>query len=232
MMIWPTLFNGGLIRFQENEGWTVLDLIQDKDGEIWFSRFRVGDVTHPLCQVLDKGIRCYGREEGLEVSSAERLFARDSSGAFWMGDGTEITRWRPGESKTVFRPESLHSDEGNLGISALVPETDGSLWVGMAISGRGAGDSNEMVNGTFPAVSFAGAKWRDTGGAQPAPKDRQNTLWVGTSQGLYKIHGLRSIIMEPQTACRAITLTGYSGPRRQPLGDHFRRGSICFETCE
>jgi signal transduction histidine kinase/ligand-binding sensor domain-containing protein len=183
------IVNDRLIRFQENEGWTVLDLIQDKDGKIWFSRFRVGDVTHPLCQVLDKRIRCYGREDGLEVSSAERLFARDSSGAFWMGDGTEITRWRPGESKTVFRPESLHSNEGNLGISALVPETDGSLWVGMAISGRGAG-LERLVNGTFQPF-----RSRELNGETLEVlcllKDRQNTLWVGTSQGLYKIHGTK-----------------------------------------
>ena len=102
--------------------------------------------------------RCYGREDGLEVTSAERLFARDSAGAFWMGDGTEITRWRPGESKTVFRPESLHSNEGNLGISALVPETDGSLWVGMAISGRLPGEQSEVVGINFAMV-------RDFGGS-------------------------------------------------------------------
>ena len=178
--------NDRLIRFQENEGWMVLDLIQDKDGKIWFSRFRVSDVTHPLCQVLDSGVRCYGREDGLEVTSANRLFAQDSSGAFWMGDGREITRWRPGESKTVFRPESLHSNEGNLGISALVPETDGSVWVGMAISGRGAG-LQRLVNGTFQPF-----RSRELNGETLEVlclfKDRQNSLWVGTSQGLYKIH--------------------------------------------
>jgi len=181
--------NDRLIRFQENEGWMVLGVIQDQDGKIWFSRFRVSDVTHPLCQVLDSGVRCYGREDGLELTSANNLFARDSSGAFWMGDGTEITRWRPGESKTVFRPESLHFNEGNLGISALVPETDGSLWVGMAMSGRGAG-LQRLVNGTFQPF-----RSRELNGETLEVlcllKDRQNSLWVGTSQGLYKIHGTK-----------------------------------------
>jgi len=181
---------GRLTRFQENEGWVVLDLIQDKDGKIWFSRYRVSDVTHPLCQVLDSGVRCYGREDGLEVTSAKRLFARDPSGAFWMGDDTEITRWRPGESKTVFRPPSLRSNQGNLGISALVPETDGSVWVGMGISGRGAG-LQRLVNGTFQPF-----RSRDLNGetleVQCLLKDRQNSLWVGTSQGLYKIHGTKA----------------------------------------
>jgi len=181
--------NDRLIRFQENEGWMVLGVIQDQDGKIWFSRFRVSDVTHPLCQVLDSGVRCYGREDGLELTSANNLFARDSSGAFWMGDGTEITRWRPGESKTVFRPESLHFNEGNLGISALVPETDGSLCVGMAMSGRGAG-LQRLVNGIFQPF-----RSRELNGETLEVlcllKDRQNSLWVGTSQGLYKIHGTK-----------------------------------------
>jgi signal transduction histidine kinase/ligand-binding sensor domain-containing protein len=181
--------NGQLLRFQENEGWTVLDLIQDKDGEMWFSRSKISDVTHFLCHVVDSGVRCYGREDGLEVTSAERLFARDSSGAFWMGDSTEITRWRPGESRTVFRPQSLHSNEGNLGISALVPETDGSVWVGMAISGRGAG-LQRLVNGTFQPF-----RSRELNGETLEVlcllKDRQNSLWVGTTQGLYKIHGTK-----------------------------------------
>ena len=181
---------GRLTRFQENEGWVVLDLIQDKDGEIWFSRYRVSDVTHPLCQALDSRVRCYGREDGLEVTSAKRLFARDSSGAFWMGDDTGITRWRPGESKTVFRPQSLHSNQGNLGISALVPETDGSVWVGMGISGRGAG-LQRLVNGTFQPF-----RSRELNGetleVQCLLKDRQNSLWVGTSQGLYRVHGAQA----------------------------------------
>ena len=184
------IVNDRLIRFQENEGWMVLDLIQDKDGKIWFSRFRVSDVTHPLCQVLDSGVRCYGREDGLEVTSATRLFAQDSSGAFWMGDGTEITRWRPGQSKTVYRPESLHSNEGNLGISALVPEMDGSLWVGMAISGRGAG-LQRLVNGTFQPFRSRELN-SETLEVLCLLKDRQNSLWVGTSQGLYKIHGTQA----------------------------------------
>jgi len=162
--------NGQLIRFQENEGWMALDLIQDKSRENVVLAL-CGSVTLPV--LLDSGVRCYGREDGLEVTSAEGLFARDPSGAFWMGDGTEITGWRPGESKTVFRPESLHSNEGNLDISVLVP---GSLWVGMAISGRGA-ELQRLVNGTFQPF-----RSRELNGETlEVPcllKDRQNSLWV------------------------------------------------------
>src|SRR5262249_360226 len=61
------LVNNRLIQYLKDEGWGIVDIFEDKGGTIWFTRGRAGDLEHPLCQVLDPGLRCYGPKDGFEV---------------------------------------------------------------------------------------------------------------------------------------------------------------------
>jgi len=179
------LVNNRLILYQKNEGWQISNLFEDKDGRIWIDRIRPDDKAHPLCQVLDTTVRCFGSKDGVDAIGAGGL-AQDASGDLWVGGDTTVVRWRPGASK-VYRPQALQSNEGNGGVFALLPATDGSLWVGMAMAARGAG-LQRMVDGIlkpFLAPNLNG----ETLEVLELRSDRQNSLWVGTTQGLYRIRG-------------------------------------------
>lgn len=179
------LINHRLILYQKNEGWAVEDIYEDRDGKIWFMRIRSDDKTHSLCQVLDADVRCYGSKDGIDVFGTGPI-AQDPSGDLWVGGDTTFVRWRPGAAK-VYRPKALQSNEGNLGVRALLPAADGSLWIGMAVRARGAG-LQHMLHGTlkpFLAPNLNG----ETLGVEALCADRQNSLWVATTQGLYRIRG-------------------------------------------
>jgi len=179
------LVNNRLILYQKNEGWSVANIFEDRDGKIWFARVRPDDKTHPLCQVHDAGVDCYGSKDGVDVFGAGAI-AQDPSGDLWVGGNTTYVRWRPGVSK-VYRPQALQSNEGNGGVRGLLPAADGSLWVGMALAVRGAG-LQHMVDGTskpFVAPNLNG----ETLEVQALYIDRQDSLWVGTTGGLYRIRG-------------------------------------------
>ena len=179
------LINHQLVLYQKNDSWAIEEIYEDRDGKIWLRRVRPEDKTHSLCQVIDAAVRCYGSDDGMDVFGTGPI-AQDPSGDLWVGGDTTFVRWRPGSSK-VFRPKVLQSNEGNLGISALLPAADGSVWVGMAQSGRGAG-LQRLVDGTltpFRAPTLNG----ETMEVNAMCRDRQNSLWIATNQGLYRIRG-------------------------------------------
>jgi signal transduction histidine kinase/ligand-binding sensor domain-containing protein len=179
------LVNNRLTLYGKNEGWTVWSLIEDREGKVWFERLRPEDRTHPLCQVLDTGVRCYGSKDGVDSYGLGPI-AEDPSGDLWVGSNTTLVRWRPGAAK-VYRPRSLRSNQGNDGITSLAPANDGSLWVGIGLPGRGAG-LQRLVDGVlepFRAPQLNG----ETLNVSTLYGDRQNSLWVGTSQGLFRIRG-------------------------------------------
>ena len=92
------LVNNRLVQYQKNEGWEIGYIFEDRDGKIWINQGRPGDDTHPLCQVADSEVRCYGREDGLDVPGLGPL-AQDVSGDLWIGGSTALGRWRPGATK-------------------------------------------------------------------------------------------------------------------------------------
>jgi len=179
------LVNNRLILYQKTEGWIVADIIEDKEGKVWFTRIRAGDYTHALCQVVDAGVRCYGSEDGVDAYGI--LLAQDASGDLWVGGTASLARWRPGTS-IVYRPRSLQSNPRRdiEGVEALAPAADGSLWVGMK-PGRGAA-LQHIVAGTLQPF-LAQKLNRETLEVSALCIDHQNSLWVGTTRGLYRIHG-------------------------------------------
>ncbi len=64
------LVNGRLTLYEK--GWVTAPLIEDRDGKIWFLHVRPGDRTHPLCQVLQGEVHCYGNDDGLDIPKSQR----------------------------------------------------------------------------------------------------------------------------------------------------------------
>ena len=180
------LANNHLTVYSGSQGWVIVSILEDRDGRIWIDRFsRTDDRDHPLCQVLNTGIRCYGKEDGLDAFGSGPLL-QDASGNLGVGSGTTLVRWREGESR-VYRPKALISSAGQSGVDGLAVAPDGSLWVGMGVTGRGAG-LQRMVDATlrpYVAPRLNG----ETLNVLDLMLDRESTLWVGTANGVYRIRG-------------------------------------------
>jgi signal transduction histidine kinase/ligand-binding sensor domain-containing protein len=177
--------NQHLITYLKGDGY-ISSILQDVNGEIWIVRDLIGNNLQPLCQVIGEGVRCYGHEDGVPAFFAGPL-VQDASSNLWIGGDTTLLKWRPGSSN-AYRPKALKSNAGIDGVEALSVAADGSLWVGIALTGRGLGLQHLVDGGlkTFVAPMLNG----ETLEVLALLEDHQKNLWVGTSnQGIYRIHG-------------------------------------------
>jgi len=162
----------------------ISTIIEDHEGTIWVTRYRVTDGKGPLCRVADKGLECYGKSDGIPVGYGVGL-AEDSLGNLWIGSYM-LCRWRPGSTQTFFEQELKHL-KGNPGVFDIVAGPSGSVWVALERAGPKLG-VRYYADGkwaSYVAKGFDGASVN----AQSLFIDRDNALWVGTSSdGLYRIH--------------------------------------------
>lgn len=172
------LVDGDLIQYPDRPG-GVAEIIQRANGEIWFSHFQITDTAWGICKVVGARTQCYyGKNNGIPL-------VEDGSGSLWTGYGATLTSWKLGSSNTY----AEHGPRlvGATGVVSLAPARDNSIWVGMASGGHGAG-LQQFTNGAwkpFIAQHFDSS----TLAVNTLLLDRENTLWVGTSQGLYRIRG-------------------------------------------
>jgi signal transduction histidine kinase/ligand-binding sensor domain-containing protein len=172
------LVDGDLIRYPDRPG-GVTGIIQCANGEIWFSHYQRIETAWGICKVVGAQTRCYyGKNNGVPL-------VEDGSGSLWTGTGATLTRWQLG-SPSTYAQHGLRL-MGAAGVHSLALARDGSIWVGMQNGGRGAG-LQQFTNGTWKP--FIAQRFDSSTLTVPALLlDRKNTLWVGTSQGLYRIRG-------------------------------------------
>jgi signal transduction histidine kinase/ligand-binding sensor domain-containing protein len=161
-------------------------MVEEEDGSLWVTTWYRPGSPGPLCHATDRVVRCFGKADGLPIQTALPILS-DGSGGFWIGSDTSLVHWKVGVSE-VYEPPALKSNSGQEGISGLVRNSDGSLWVGIAATGRGLG-LERFRNGTFKP--FSAPNFDDTKISVLALLlDRDGNLWVATaSNGLYRIHG-------------------------------------------
>jgi ligand-binding sensor domain-containing protein len=165
----------------------INSIIEDRNGIVWFVRSRGSDAAGGLCQVVGTGTRCYGKADGLPGSDLAASLVEDSLGNFWIGASSTFVRWRPGSS-TTFTLKELKSKEGVAGVRDLVPNPDGSVWVGMDLAGRGKG-LQQLVQGAWKPFVTPELD-ASTLEVQALFQDRENVLWIATlNQGIYRILG-------------------------------------------
>jgi signal transduction histidine kinase/ligand-binding sensor domain-containing protein len=172
------LVDGDLIQYPDRPG-GVAEIIQRANGEIWFSHFQVTETAFGICKVVGARTQCYyGKNNGIPL-------VEDGSGSLWTGYGATLTSWKLGSSST-YAEHGLRL-VGPTGVVSLALARDGSMWVGMASGGRGAGLQQFTNRAWKPFI----ARHFDSSTlvVNSLLLDRENTLWVGTSQGLYRIRG-------------------------------------------
>src|ERR1022692_1912426 len=62
----------------------ISQIIEDRTGAIWFTRYRVSDGKGPLCRVTNRRVQCYGEKDGISATYGLGL-AEDTSGNIWFG---------------------------------------------------------------------------------------------------------------------------------------------------
>lgn len=171
---------GGAVRsrFELKGVQSTQNMSEDSDGSLWIVRGSLKTLDMPLCRVTDQAIKCFGKSEGIPVSPISSLLA-DGKGGFWLGGTGALVHWRAGVSET-------YPAKGQ--IVSLVPDNDGSLWVGMLGTGPGLGLA-KWKNGTiqpFVTSTFDGSSVAVT----HVISDHQGNVWVSTdSKGVFRIRG-------------------------------------------
>ena len=160
----------------------INSIIEDRDGTVWFTRSRGSDAAGGLCQIVDAGVRCYGKADGLPGADLGSSLVEDRLGNFWLGSDTAVFRWKPGSSST-FMLTKLKSHQGINGARSLAANADGSIWVGIDLPGRGLG-LQQLVHGiwkSFVTPELDGSTLE----VEALFLDRENALWIGTTnQGI------------------------------------------------
>ena len=120
------LKNGELITYSTAIG--ISTIIEDHEGTIWVTRYRVTDGRGPLCRAVDQALQCFGKEDGIPVGYGVGL-AEDSLGNLWIGSHA-LVRWRPGSPETFFAEELKHLKGSPVYWTSLLVRQDhfGSHW--------------------------------------------------------------------------------------------------------
>ena len=173
-------FKGGIIssHFELRGVQSTQNISEDPDGSLWVVRGSASSLDSPLCHVTRQALKCFGKDDGIPVAPINSLLS-DGKGGFWLGGPTALVHWHAGRSE-------MYPSKGQ--IVSLVPDADGSLWVGMLGQGPGQGLA-KWEHGTikpFVTSTFDGSRVAVT----RMISDRQGNLWVGTdSKGVFRIHG-------------------------------------------
>jgi signal transduction histidine kinase/ligand-binding sensor domain-containing protein len=177
--------NGNLINYSDATG-SIMAILEDRMGTIWIARANLSDAKGPLCKIIDTGVRCLGRDDGITVPYAVTL-ANDSLGNVWLAGALMVSRWQTSSADT-YVPAGLNPSEIFNGVQALAARPDGSVWVGLVHAGKGGG-LQQLAQGTwrpFVTPEFDGSTLEVTA----LLLDRESSLWIGTlNRGIYRIQG-------------------------------------------
>ena len=177
-------WNHGQLTLSKDSQGRITSIIERKNGEIWFSRIQHFQRYGPVCRVLGDRAECFGQQEGIPLTSAGVL-AEDRSGNLWFGDQSTAVRWN-GDSARSFSPAALRGNQSD-GLAGIASAPDGSVWIGFAKKGPGAGLERMVDESLKPFVT------RDLNSSAlevtDLLMDKESSLWIGTiSQGIFRIH--------------------------------------------
>jgi len=156
----------------------------DADGSIWVVR---GDnsVTEPVCHFSERGLKCFGKSDGIPITPIDAILA-DGSGGFWLGGQAALVHWHGGVSE-AYPLKGMRSGAGP-GILALARGPDGSVWAGIYSDGPGLGLAKfeEGTVRSFVTPNFDGTKYP----VFSLRFDGHGNLWVGTDRkGIFRVRG-------------------------------------------
>src|ERR1700679_1665956 len=108
-----------------NETSGINSILEDDEGTIWVTRYRLHSGKGPLCRVEGNGLHCFGKEDGIPVRYGLGL-TKDQSGNIWFGS-EGLCRWGHGSVTTYFETLRNRQDAGN-GVLEAAVGASGEAW--------------------------------------------------------------------------------------------------------
>jgi signal transduction histidine kinase/ligand-binding sensor domain-containing protein len=172
-----------LIRYKVGQRVMVSRLFQDDEGIVWFAPYSFGNNSGDLlCKVAQAQLACDSAHAGLPTLA----ITRDSAGTIWLGESDSLISWRGGTTRSYLSP-ALKNNTSQGGVCAIVPDTDGSILVGIAKSGPSLG-LQRFRSGRWIPVTAPGFNGSDHK-VKALWMDQHHALWIGTSdEGIYRLY--------------------------------------------
>jgi signal transduction histidine kinase/ligand-binding sensor domain-containing protein len=212
--------NGELTAFPQTTG-RVNSIYEDRDGTIWIARSRTQ--AGGICKVAASVVKCYGSKD--EVPPYAETLVADNFGYVWIDGGTALLRWKPG-SLTSFPLRGIKA-KGIRGITALALAPDGSVWTGIADSGRGLG-LQQLVNGAWKSL-VTPAFDSSTLNVYGLGLDRHNALWIASEgAGIYRVYNGKVDRFRSADGLTSDTAENFFEDREGNLWVTTREGVDCF----
>jgi signal transduction histidine kinase/ligand-binding sensor domain-containing protein len=183
--LWVSTAYKGLTRLKDHRAeaidrsFRVLGITMDRTGAVWYATYDPLANRHDLCS--------YGHRDVPHcVRTPQPCITVASLGnTMWCGGETDLFHFDDGQ--LISLPiAGMESQTSQANVEALLPDDSGGLYVGVSISGRGLG--LEQYHGgrllPFSTGGLDGTKLR----VSALFKDREGSIWIGTYQGIYRIH--------------------------------------------
>jgi len=165
----------------------VIQEIEDSGGVLWADS-SPSSAGEQICRIKDSAVRCLGPRDGLPPRADLGFIQPDRDGSLWFAADVTLTHWRSNSFKT-YTTKGLQSNAGQAGIHNIALSKDGTIWVAMTGPGEGLG-LQRLVHDSLEPVRISGFDGSRIN-AQSVYVDREDSVWVGTHDGLYRITGNR-----------------------------------------
>src|SRR5262245_46633181 len=176
---------GHLTQYADTPG-SVMSILEDHSGKVWFTRLAPPNDSATMCEVSGERATCHGAADGVPML---RNLAADAQGRFWAVSDNVLVRWDGASARTWVPPGLPPPDQRtNLDVfQSVLPDPDGSVWVGAMQPSRGLGLLRLVGDELQPFVvpGFDGRRIS----VSRMLFDRHGALWIGTQdEGVYRLH--------------------------------------------
>jgi signal transduction histidine kinase/ligand-binding sensor domain-containing protein len=183
--LWISTLYRGLTRLKDQRVETIghyLDAfgtMEDRAGVIWFTNYDYSSGKREVCSLGHDAVpHCRPVQHG-----CYRLAL--IGGMIWCGGDTGLVRIDHGKQVFMLIP-GMESEAGQSGVTGLIPDDHGGLYVSLDKTGPGLGLEELRGNRLIPVRvgDLDGSRLSLSG----LFKDREGALWIGTYQGIYRIY--------------------------------------------
>lgn len=167
----------------------VYEIVEDRAGNLWFATDGAGAVRFD-----GTDMRVFTVADGL---SHDRIctIVEDRRGDFWFGtSGGAVSRWDGSTFSTHLRSESFSEHTGWGRFMTIFEDRAGVLWLGVAARDGGVYRFDGEAFEHFATGIEAGTDAIRTIGGVPSIRETSDgTLWLGSTNGVFRREGERFV---------------------------------------
>jgi ligand-binding sensor domain-containing protein/serine phosphatase RsbU (regulator of sigma subunit) len=217
--IWIGTWGGGIAVFEGDsliklnignglKATNIYDIIEDAEGNILIS-----DPDNGLTIFKGDAFETINDKQILPDPNVNAIY-KDKTGSIWFGTNAGISVYNPGSGKkpVIFNSANTSIPED---IRFIKEDRDGNVWIGT--NGEGVMFYN-MKTSKFEEQPYINSKLPDDLQVKAFEIDKQNNLWIGTSEGV-AVGSVSQQNFERHTNLDSLTVFGISSLYCDPDND-------------